>query len=193
MLQIRVESVNKVAGLTARGKLTLVDLAGSERVGRSGAIDEKDRLGEAININQSLSTLGNVIANLQRKASHIPYRDSKLTYLLSDSLGGDSKMLMFVQIAPTSANVGETINALEFAMRANKVELGKAKKNVSESPSVMPRARDELQYAVAGLEQALSRSTGSPRSSPVAAKATSKRTKLPASNGASSPGRRKEQ
>lgn len=78
------------------GKLNLVDLAGSERVGKSGA--EGSRLREAQHINKSLSALGDVIAALRSRQGHVPFRNSKLTYLLQDSLSGDSKTLMVVQV-----------------------------------------------------------------------------------------------
>lgn len=78
------------------GKLNLVDLAGSERVGRSGA--EGSRLREAQHINKSLSALGDVIYALRSRKGHVPFRNSKLTYLLQDSLSGDSKTLMMVQV-----------------------------------------------------------------------------------------------
>lgn len=78
------------------GKLNLIDLAGSERVGRSGA--EGSRLREAQYINKSLSALGDVIYALRSRQGHVPFRNSKLTYLLQDSLSGDSKTLMMVQV-----------------------------------------------------------------------------------------------
>uniref|UniRef100_A0A0K6S8C1 Kinesin motor domain-containing protein n=1 Tax=Chromera velia CCMP2878 TaxID=1169474 RepID=A0A0K6S8C1_9ALVE len=108
------------------GKLNLVDLAGSERVSESGA--EGNRLEETKHINTSLSTLGNVIQKLLQKANHVPYRDSKLTHLLSDSLKGESKTLMLVQVSPLKKDLRETANSLHFAQRVNKVELGKATK-----------------------------------------------------------------
>lgn len=79
------------------GRLNLVDLAGSERVGRSGA--EGSRLREAQYINKSLSALGDVIYALRSRQSHVPFRNSKLTYLLQDSLSGESKTLMMVQVS----------------------------------------------------------------------------------------------
>ena len=89
---------------TCAGKLNLVDLAGSERVGRTGSTG--DRLKEAQSINKSLSALGDVIQSLAQKTAHIPYRNSKLTHLLQDSLGGDSKTLMMVQVSPAAIDLG---------------------------------------------------------------------------------------
>ena len=106
------------------GKLNLVDLAGSERVSRSKA--DGARLKEAQNINKSLSCLGDVIHALRSKQNYVPYRNSKLTYLLQDSLGGDSKTLMITQVAPVRKNEGETICSLNFAQRVRNVELGAA-------------------------------------------------------------------
>lgn len=82
------------------GKLNLVDLAGSERITKSGA--EGSRLREAQCINKSLSALGDVINALRSKHSHVPFRNSRLTYLLQDSLSGDSKTLMMVQVCERS-------------------------------------------------------------------------------------------
>lgn len=90
------------------GKLNLVDLAGSERVGKSGA--EGSRLREAQHINKSLSALGDVIAALRSRQGHVPFRNSKLTYLLQDSLSGDSKTLMVVQVrSPSRCSVPHTV------------------------------------------------------------------------------------
>ncbi|XP_012503292.1 PREDICTED: kinesin-like protein KIFC3 [Propithecus coquereli] len=104
------------------GKLNLVDLAGSERVGKSGA--EGSRLREAQHINKSLSALGDVIAALRSRQGHVPFRNSKLTYLLQDSLSGDSKTLMVVQVSPVEKNTSETLYSLKFAERVRSVELG---------------------------------------------------------------------
>ncbi|KAD7477658.1 hypothetical protein E3N88_00794 [Mikania micrantha] len=101
-------------------RLNLVDLAGSERQKGSGA--EGERLKEATNINKSLSTLGLVIMNLVNvsngKSLHVPYRDSKLTFLLQDSLGGNSKTTIIANISPSSCNSLETLSTLKFAQRA---------------------------------------------------------------------------
>ncbi|KAG0577882.1 hypothetical protein KC19_5G188700 [Ceratodon purpureus] len=102
------------------GRLNLVDLAGSERQKSSGA--EGDRLKEAANINKSLSTLGLVIMILvdvaNGKQRHVPYRDSKLTFLLQDSLGGNSKTTIIATISPSNSNALETVSTLKFAQRA---------------------------------------------------------------------------
>ncbi|CAM6039323.1 unnamed protein product [Sphagnum compactum] len=102
------------------GRLNLVDLAGSERQKSSGA--EGERLKEAANINKSLSTLGLVIMILvdvaNGKPRHVPYRDSKLTFLLQDSLGGNSKTTMIATVSPSSCNALETLSTLKFAQRA---------------------------------------------------------------------------
>lgn len=111
-------------GATTHGKLHLVDLAGSERVKKSDVSGQA--MLEAQAINKSLSALGNVMAKLQEKAKHIPFRDSKLTQLLADSLGGNSKTFMFVNINPCAEAASESLCSLEFAMRVRKVELGKA-------------------------------------------------------------------
>lgn len=91
-------------GRVSPGKLNLVDLAGSERVGRSGA--EGSRLREAQHINKSLSALGDVIYALRSRQGHVPFRNSKLTYLLQDSLSGDSKTLMMVQVGAGTREAG---------------------------------------------------------------------------------------
>ncbi|CAB3979712.1 kinesin KIF11 [Paramuricea clavata] len=101
------------------GKLNLVDLAGSENVGRSGAVDK--RLREAGTINQSLLTLGRVITALVERAPHIPYRESKLTRLLQDSLGGRTKTTIIATISPASCNVEETLSTLDYAHRAKNI------------------------------------------------------------------------
>ena len=102
------------------GKLNLVDLAGSENISRSGA--KKERAREAGEINKSLLTLGRVISALVERQSHIPYRDSKLTRLLRDSLGGKTKTCIIATIAPTAHCLDETLNTLDYAQRAKSIK-----------------------------------------------------------------------
>eukprot|EP00741_Cyanophora_paradoxa_P021664 tig00000241_g20910.t1 len=142
VLTVYVEGTSKATGMRTTGKLNLIDLAGSERISKSLAAG--DRLKEAQAINKSLSALGNVIAALAGKNSHVPYRDSKLTMVLQDSLSGDSKMLMFVQIRPSFEHQSETMCSLNFAMRARSVELGQAKRHLDAiNPRRSPSPGDE--------------------------------------------------
>ncbi|KAJ3033531.1 Chromosome-associated kinesin kif4a [Rhizophlyctis rosea] len=110
-----------------RSKIHLIDLAGSERANATGATG--DRLKEGSAINQSLSCLGNVINALTTSQKHVPYRDSKLTYLLSDSIGGNSLTLMITCVTPTLSNHDESLSTLRFAERVKKVK-NAAKVNV---------------------------------------------------------------
>lgn len=102
------------------GKLNLVDLAGSENVGRSGA--ENKRAREAGMINQSLLTLGRVINALVDRSQHVPYRESKLTRLLQDSLGGRTKTCIIATLSPAKINMDETVSTLEYANRAKSIK-----------------------------------------------------------------------
>lgn len=103
------------------GKLNLVDLAGSERQGKTGATGE--RLKEATKINLSLSALGNCISALvDGKSSHVPFRDSKLTRMLEDSLGGNTKTCMIATCGPADYNYDETLSTLRYANRAKSIK-----------------------------------------------------------------------
>lgn len=128
LLTITITGREFNSGAITTGKLNLVDLAGSERVCKSGA--EGERLKEAQNINKSLLALGEVIQALRAKQSHIPFRNSKLTYLLQDSLGKGNKTVMMVQVSPLEENIGETVCSLNFAQRVCKVELGPASRKI---------------------------------------------------------------
>ncbi|EKM55573.1 uncharacterized protein PHACADRAFT_173717 [Phanerochaete carnosa HHB-10118-sp] len=102
------------------GKLNLVDLAGSENIGRSGAQDKRAR--EAGMINQSLLTLGRAINALVDRSAHVPYRESKLTRLLQDSLGGRTKTCIIATISPARSNMEETLSTLDYAIRAKSIK-----------------------------------------------------------------------
>ncbi|KAK1157843.1 kinesin-like protein KIF3B [Acipenser oxyrinchus oxyrinchus] len=136
------------------GKLNLVDLAGSERQTKTGA--QGERLKEATKINLSLSALGNVISALvDGKSTHIPYRDSKLTRLLQDSLGGNARTVMVANVGPASYNVEETLTTLRYANRA---------KNIKNKPKVNEDPKDallrEFQEEIARLKAQLEKRSG---------------------------------
>jgi len=117
LFALQLTVVSRASKKTTFGKLSLIDLAGSERVGKTGATEE--RLKEAQAINKSLSALGNVISALSSGAAWVPYRDHKLTQLLQDSLGGNAKTLMFVNVSPSGYNLDETtVRAVWAGMRA---------------------------------------------------------------------------
>eukprot|EP00762_Andalucia_godoyi_P008084 ANDGO_02131.mRNA.1 Osmotic avoidance abnormal protein 3 len=114
---------NNVSIPSTTGKLSMYDLCGSERLKKSGSASDDTRLTEAKNINSSLACLSNCVFALADKAQYIPFRDSKLTRLLSESLNGNSKTCFIVCVSPASSNVGETVNTCRFAQRAKKVEM----------------------------------------------------------------------
>ncbi|KAE8574210.1 hypothetical protein XENTR_v10003328 [Xenopus tropicalis] len=133
------------------GKLNLVDLAGSERQTKTGA--QGERLKEATKINLSLSALGNVISALvDGRSTHIPYRDSKLTRLLQDSLGGNAKTVMVANIGPASYNVEETLTTLRYSNRAKNI---KNKPRVNEDPkdALLREFQEEIARLKAQLEK----------------------------------------
>ncbi|KAF2270066.1 kinesin-domain-containing protein [Lojkania enalia] len=125
---LKLVGENGITGERSEGTLNLVDLAGSERLEHSKA--EGVRLKETQNINKSLSCLGDVINALgsMKEGAHIPYRNSKLTYLLQYSLGGNSKTLMFVMVSPLQAHLQETITSLKFATKVHNTHIGTARK-----------------------------------------------------------------
>ncbi|PRW33188.1 kinesin-3 isoform X2 [Chlorella sorokiniana] len=127
---LAIEGSNEGMGQKVKGQLNLIDLAGSERLSRSAVTG--DRLKETQAINKSLSALGDVIAALGNKEAHVPYRNSKLTFLLQNSLGGyNSKTLMFVNIAPGAESAQESLCSLRFAAKVNACEIGTAKRSVT--------------------------------------------------------------
>eukprot|EP01018_Ginkgo_biloba_P014883 Gb_23899 [translate_table: standard] len=128
VLSITIESTNLQTQVQTKGKLSFVDLAGSERVKKSGV--SGDGMKEAQSINKSLSALGDVISALANEVQHVPYRNHKLTMLMSDSLGGNAKTLMFVNISPAESNLEETYNSLNYASRVRSIT-NDASKNVS--------------------------------------------------------------
>ena len=123
------------------GKLYLVDLAGSENITRSGAVDQRAK--EAGNINKSLLTLGRVITALVEGQGHVPYRDSKLTRLLRDSLGGRTKTCIIATIAPTVQCQEETMSTLDYAHRA---------KNIKNKPEVNQKISKTTHLKEMGVE-----------------------------------------
>ncbi|KAJ8705533.1 hypothetical protein PYW08_012579 [Mythimna loreyi] len=133
------------------GKLHLVDLAGSERQSKTQATGT--RLKEATKINQSLSVLGNVISALvDGKSTHIPYRNSKLTRLLQDSLGGNSKTVMIATIGPADTNYVETISTLRYANRAKNIE-NKTHVNSEPGDALLTRFQQEIDQLKKQLDE----------------------------------------
>lgn len=130
---ITVTQKNLETGSSKSGQLFLVDLAGSEKVGKTGASGQT--LEEAKKINKSLSALGMVINALtDGRSSHVPYRDSKLTRILQESLGGNSRTTLIINCSPSSYNDAETLSTLRFGMRAKSIK-NKAKVNAELSPA----------------------------------------------------------
>jgi kinesin family protein C1 len=130
VFMLHLRGYNVESDTVVEGALNLCDLAGSERLDRSGAAADRTRLKETLSINKSLSSLGDVFTSLANKSKHVPYRNSKLTYLLQDCLSGDGKALMFVNLSPTEQSSNESLCSLRFAQRVNQIELGKPTKHV---------------------------------------------------------------
>lgn len=135
LLFVTCKKTHSRTGLVRSGKLILIDLAGSERLKKSEVVGQG--LKEAQAINKSLAALGNVISSLQTEATHVPYRDSKLTFLLQNCLGGGAKCLMFCQVSPSADDFQETKCTLQFAKRVRATKLGQAKRS-STAVTVVP-------------------------------------------------------
>ncbi|KAL4769764.1 P-loop containing nucleoside triphosphate hydrolase protein [Aspergillus nidulans var. acristatus] len=151
---ITVTQKNLETGSAKSGQLFLVDLAGSEKVGKTGASGQT--LEEAKKINKSLSALGMVINALtDGKSTHIPYRDSKLTRILQESLGGNSRTTLIINCSPSSYNDAETVSTLRFGVRAKAIK-NKAKVNAELSPAELKQLLRRAQSQVTNFENYIS-------------------------------------
>lgn len=121
---LHLDGTNASKNAKLRGALNLCDLAGSERLNRSRAVGQRAK--ETAHINKSLSALAGVFNALANKKPHVPYRDSKLTYLLMPALSGQGKTLLFINLSPTQRSATESLSTLRFGHQVRKVELGRA-------------------------------------------------------------------
>ncbi|KAI0035073.1 kinesin heavy chain [Vararia minispora EC-137] len=148
---ITISQRNTESGAQKTGNLYLVDLAGSEKVGKTGASGQT--LEEAKKINKSLSALGMVINALtDGKAKHIPYRDSKLTRILQESLGGNSRTTLIINCSPASYNEAETLSTLRFGIRAKSIK-NTARVNAELSPLELKNLLQKAQLSNAGFQK----------------------------------------
>ncbi|KAI9711298.1 MAG: Kinesin heavy chain [Bogoriella megaspora] len=151
---VTITQKNMETGSMKSGQLFLVDLAGSEKVGKTGASGQT--LEEAKKINKSLSALGMVINSLtDGKSTHIPYRDSKLTRILQESLGGNSRTTLIINCSPSSYNDAETVSTLRFGVRAKAIK-NKAKVNAELSPAELKALLKKAQTQVTTFETYIS-------------------------------------
>merc|ERR1719195_1095001 len=126
---IKIVRVSRETGQQTRGKILMCDLAGSERLKKSEVTGDMQK--EAIEINKSLTALGDVIEGLTKGHKHVPYRNHTLTQVMQDALGGSSKTLMFVNCSPAHSNADETHMALKYATRAKTVTNDAKRKTVT--------------------------------------------------------------
>lgn len=151
---LTINQKNVETGSAKTGQLFLVDLAGSEKVGKTGASGQT--LEEAKKINKSLSALGMVINALtDGKSTHVPYRDSKLTRILQESLGGNSRTTLIINCSPSSYNAEETVSTLRFGVRAKSIK-NKAKVNQELSPAELKALLRKAQTQVSTFENYIS-------------------------------------
>jgi kinesin family protein 5 len=146
IVSILIDQKDLTTGRNKRGVLFLVDLAGSEKVSKTGASGM--RLEEAKNINSSLTTLGMVINALCDGSSHVPYRDSKLTMILTDALGGNSKTTLIICCNPDARHIPETISTLRFGERAKRIKNNahvNEEFSVEELKTMLAAARKEIE------------------------------------------------
>ncbi|XP_047518193.1 kinesin-like protein KIF18A isoform X1 [Pieris napi] len=159
VFQVYVKMRYKISSQLRMVKLSMIDLAGSERASASGC--KGDRFKEGANINKSLLSLGNCINKLADGSNYIPYRDSKLTRLLKDSLGGNCKTVMIANVSPSNITYEDTYNTLKYAARANKIQLS-IKKNIVDGDiraSQYVKINEELKKKIKELEAKLSLSS----------------------------------
>lgn len=172
IFQIKLDMKNLKDGSIKRSNLFLVDLAGSEKVDKTGAVGQT--LKEAQTINSSLSALGNVIYALtDHKSTHIPYRDSKITRILQESLGGNSRTTLILNVSPSSLNEPETSSTLRFGTRAKSIK-NSPHINKELSPAEMKfrlnqleRENEQYKLLIAKLENQRSQSPTTPKQPPI--------------------------
>eukprot|EP00514_Thraustochytrium_sp_LLF1b_P012413 CAMPEP_0184554888 /NCGR_PEP_ID=MMETSP0199_2-20130426/36238_1 /TAXON_ID=1112570 /ORGANISM="Thraustochytrium sp., Strain LLF1b" /LENGTH=1198 /DNA_ID=CAMNT_0026951077 /DNA_START=241 /DNA_END=3837 /DNA_ORIENTATION=+ len=177
---IQVRHNNTIKGLARTAKFHLVDLAGSERAKRTKAAGE--RLKEGIDINKGLLALGNVISALGDEsrrvpAAHIPYRDSKLTRILQDSLGGNSRTLMIACVSPADVNFEETMNTIKYANRTRNIKNKPMANDEALSPAHAAPLIQELRNKVASLQTQLAKVQTSGLDRPIDAKRFQRKTR----------------
>eukprot|EP00347_Sterkiella_histriomuscorum_P020786 403336463 len=137
---VQIQTINEQTKQNTLSKISFVDLAGSER--QSKAQGNNERINEANSINQSLLTLGKVVQQLTSGEKHISYKDSKLTQLMKDSLGGNSKTLMFVNISPSEYNIHETKNSILFGQKAKTI-VNNVQKNIESQEMIKLKEENE--------------------------------------------------